>query len=271
MKIMRKEFSIRSVIDKVAYLLGDDLSYFSASLSFYTIFSIIPLLWVTFYILSSFEEFAVYYSAIKTFIIDNLIPAHTETVDLYLNSFLKNSRQMGFWGLVYILLASVLFYRNYQYVVNKIFQVQKQSFWHALETYLVLAIIMPVVLGSSFYLSDYIQRVAGDAGQIVGLYTILSYLLIWFLFYALFIISPSMRINQRVALLVSFIISIIWQSAKTAYVYYVIANHTYVSLYGSFSVLLFFLLWIYLSWFMLLHGLRMCYILQCRIDGQKKI
>jgi len=260
-----KVYILRAV-DKVAYLLGDDLSYFAASLSFYTIFSIIPMLWVTFYVLSSLDAFSTYYSEIKNFLVYNLIPTHTEAVGQYLDRFLENSKQMGFWGLMYILLASVLFYRNYQYVVNKIFYIPNHSFWHAIETYMVLAFLMPLTLGGSFYLSDYIQRVVGDVGQVLGLFTLLSYLLIWLLFFVVFKVSPTIRIAHRVAAFVSLVISLIWQIAKTAYVYYVVANQTYVSLYGSFSVLLFFLLWIYLSWFMLLHGLRMCYLLQCRLE-----
>jgi len=104
----------------------------------------------------------------------------------------------------------------------------------------------------------------GNVDNMVGMFDVLSYLLIWMLFFVVFKISPNMKIHYKVALFSSFVVSVVWQLAKSAYVYYAVANQTYVSLYGSFSVLLFFLLWIYLSWFVLLHGLRMCYLLQCR-------
>jgi len=263
---MKIRIHARHLIEKLAYVLGDDLSYFAASLSFYTIFSIIPMLWVTFYVLSKLETFADYYEAVKEFLVYNLIPAHTEAVTAYLDVFLDNSKQMGLYGLVYILLASVLFYRNYQYVVNKIFYAPGNSLWHSIETFSILAFLMPVTLGGSFYLSHYIELMVGDADSLIGVFDVLSYVLIWMLFFVVFKISPYMKINYKVALLSSFVVSLVWQLAKSAYVFYVVANQTYVSLYGSFSVLLFFLLWVYLSWFMLLHGLRMCYLLQCRID-----
>jgi len=265
-RIMRIAIQLRHGVEKLAYILGDDLSYYAASLSFYTIFSIIPLLWVTFFILSKLEAFAEYYSAIKDFLIYNLMPAHTEAVTEYLDVFLDNSKQMGLYGLLYILLASALFYRNYQYVVNKIFYAPDNSLWHSIETYLILAFLMPVTLGGSFYLSHYLELILGDADALVGLFDVLSYILIWMLFFVVFKISPNMKVNYRVALFSSFVVSLLWQLAKSAYVFYVVVNQTYVSLYGSFSVLLFFLLWIYLSWFMLLHGLRLCYLLQCRAD-----
>jgi len=261
---MSIEIHIRHMIEKLAYVLGDDLSHYAASLSFYTIFSIIPMLWVTFFILSKMDAFAGYYMGIKEFLVYNLIPAHTDSVIKYLDVFLDNSKKMGLIGLLYILLASVLFYRNYQYVVNKIFYASDNSLWRSIETYLILAFLMPVTLGGSFYLSHYIELMVGNADNMVGMFDVLSYLLIWMLFFVVFKISPNMKIHYKVALFSSFVVSVIWQLAKSVYVYYVVANQAYVSLYGSFSVLMFFLLWIYLSWFVLLHGLRMCYLLQCR-------
>ena len=246
--------------------MGEDLGYFSASLSFYTVFSIIPMFWVLFFVLSKFDAFAVYYLAIKDFLIDSLVPTHTQTVSAYLDSFLENSKKMGFWGVVYITLASVLFYQNFQYVVNRIFMVPNHSLRHALGTYLVLALLMPLTLGGSFFLSDFVQRVAVDYGGGAGIYTLISYLMIWLLFFVVYKVAPNMDISYRVLLLVSFVVSLLWVLAKMAFVHYVVTNQTYTTLYGSFSVLLFFLLWIYVSWFMLLHGMRMCYLLECHIQ-----
>ena len=258
---------LRTGLDNLGHLLGDDLGYFAASLSFYTVFSIIPMLWVLFFVLSQVEGFSSYYSSVESFLVVNLIPIHTETISQYLDEFLKNSKQMGFWGIAYVLVASILFYKNYQYVVNRIFHVANTSFWHAVETYIVLAILMPVTLGGSFYFSDYLQRTLGEYGSSIGVFSGLSYLMTWLLFFVVYKISPNMQINFRVALFSSFVVSVVWQLAKSFFVYYVIFNKAYASLYGSFSVLLFFLLWIYLSWFMLLHGLRLCFYMQCRLEN----
>ena len=90
--------------------------------------------------------------------------------------------------------------------------------------------------------------------------------MIWLLFFIVYKVAPNRRVNYVVLILVSFGIALFWTIAKMIFVYYVLVNQTYASLYGSFSVLLFFLLWIYISWFMLLHGLRLCYLMQCHID-----
>jgi membrane protein len=249
---------------RILYVLGDELGYFAASLSFYTVFSLIPLFWVLFYILSHFESFAVYYLSIKHFLLLNLVPANTETVSSYLDVFLTNSDKMGAAGLFYILLSSVLFFNNYQYVVDKIFIKANFSLLHSVRTYFVLAMLMPATLATSFYLSDVIQRAVGKYGNEIQLLSLLSFCMTWALFFVLFKISPNMRIHFRIVLMVSFVVSAIWQIAKTLFVHYVISNDIYASLYGSFSVMLFFLMWIYFSWYLLLHGLRSCYLLQVR-------
>ncbi len=247
-------------------MLGEDLGYFAASLSFYTVFSIIPLFWVLFFVLSKFEGFAMYYSGIKDFLIANFVPTHTDAVTEYLDGFLENAKTMGGWGLLYITVASLLFYQNFQYVLNKIFLVPNHSLTHALGTYFVLALLMPLTLGGSFFLSDLLHRLVGEYGDSSGVFSLVSYLMIWLMFIVVYKVAPNMDIRNLVALPVSFLVSLLWVLAKMAFVYYVLVNQTYASLYGSFSVLLLLLLWIYLSWFLLLHGMRICHWLECYLQ-----
>jgi len=51
------------------------------------------------------------------------------------------------------------------------------------------------------------------------------------------------------------------RSTVSAFIFYVMHNKTYLSIYGSISTILFFFLWIYISWAIFLHGLRFCYLL----------
>jgi len=256
------KIKIKNWLAKVFSIFDDDISFFAASLSFYSVLSIIPMLWVLFFILHQLGVFEENFILVKAFLVESLIPSHAETITSYLESFLDNAGRMGRMGLLYIVIASVLFYKNYQYVVNKIFMVPDHSFLHSIATYLVLAFLMPATLGVSFYLSDYIQQITGGGG-VFGEFTLLSYFMIWMLFFVLFKVSPNMRIDVRIALKVSFAASLVWHVAKWVFVKYTILNQTYTTLYGSFSALLFLLVWIYLSWLLLLHGLRVCYLMHC--------
>lgn len=255
---------IKYWLEKLLALFDDELSFYAASLSFYSVLSIIPMLWVLFFMLDQFGFFENYYQLVESFMVESLIPTHAETVTAYLQGFMSNAGRMGSLGLFYIVITSILFYRSYQHVVNKIFMVPGHSFLHSVATYLVLAFLMPSTLGVSFYLSDYLQRMVGVDQIGVGEFTLLSFVMIWMLFLVLFKVSPNMQISVRIAMKVSFVASVVWHLAKWLFVQYVLINQTYSTLYGSFSALLFLLIWIYLSWLLLLHGLKSCYLMHCR-------
>jgi len=259
------KYQINHWIGKVFTAVDDDISFFAASLSFYSVLSIIPMLWVLFFILDYFGVFTDYYVAVNTFLADSLIPVQADMITGYLKDFMGNAKRMGSVGLVYIIITSILFYRSYQYVVNKIFMVPNHSLLHSIATYLVLAVLMPATLGVSFYLSGFIEGVTGlDLISPSSGLTVMSYLMIWMLFFVLFKVSPNMRISIPIAFKISFVVSIVWHGAKWLFVQYMLVNQTYNTLYGSFSALLFLLIWIYLSWLLLLHGLKACYLMHCR-------
>ncbi len=244
-------------------VLDDDINYFAASLSFYTVLSIIPMLWVLFFILNRSGVFDGYFLLVQQFLVDSLIPSQAELITGYLKEFMSNAGKMGSLGLMYIVITSLLFYRNYQYVVNKIFLMPNYSLLHTIGTYLILAFLMPVTLGASFYLSEVIQNVLGKEYLSIGQFSILPFIMIWMLFFVLYKVSPNMKISFRVAIKVSLGVSIIWHVAKWLFVEYTLMNQAHTSLYGSFSALLFLLIWVYLSWLLLLHGLKACYLMQC--------
>jgi len=61
----------------------------------------------------------------------------------------------------------------------------------------------------------------------------------------------------------SLIISLVFSMSKNAFIYYVFLNKSYTTMYGSFAILMFLFLWIYVSWIIFIYGLKLCYI----IDG----
>ena len=77
----------------------------------------------------------------------------------------------------------------------------------------------------------------------------------------MYAISAKVKIHLKSALIASFIASLVWYISKNLFVYYVAYNKTYLTIYGSFSILLFFFLWIYFSWFIYLYGLKLCFLL----------
>ena len=247
---------IRSFVDK-------ELTLFAASLSFYTIFTIIPLLLIVMAILTSLPSFTQYYEKMQHFIFSNLMPVNSDTVMMQINSFLQNSSKIGAIGFLAILISSMLFFRNFEYIANKIFHAASRTLWESITTYWTLLTLTPIALGVSFYITGYIATLIASNSWTSGLNILpfIPYFIIWGLFFLIFQIAANAKIEPKASLISSFIVSVIFSLSKNAFIYYVFLNKTYTTMYGSFAIVMFLFLWIYVSWIIFLYGLKLCYII----------
>jgi len=243
--------------------IDKELTLFAASLSFYTIFTIIPLLLIMLTLLTSLPSFSEHYDTIKIFIFSNLMPVNSEAMMGYIDGFLENSAKMGVIGLVMILVASLLFFKNFEYIANRIFHAQARTLWESITTYWTMLTLTPIALGASFYITGYIATLMASNTLTEGLniLPLVPYLIIWGLFFLIFQIGPNAKVNPRASAISSFIISIIFSVSKNAFIYYVFMNKSYATMYGSFAIAMFLFLWIYVSWIIFIYGLKLCYII----------
>ncbi|MCW8820685.1 MAG: YihY family inner membrane protein [Sulfurovum sp.] len=249
--------------DFITDLFDTKLGYYASSLSWSTLFSIIPLLVIMLAIFTTMPLFNTMYVKLESHIFSNLMPTDSKVIMEYINTFVENADTLGYLGVLYVTFAVVMFFKDYDYIVNDIFSTSKRSIWQAVKTYLLLLFIIPSMMATSFYLSSEIQ-VYLDKSKItsfIHLYTFVPYFIVWMMFYIAYQLSPNIRIDVSAALISSFIASLIWYLSKSAFVFYVLHNKTYASIYGSISILLFFFLWIYISWAIFIHGLKFCDLL----------
>jgi membrane protein len=244
-------------------LLDNKLGHYASSLSWSTLFSLIPLLVITLAIFTSLPLFESVRHNIEALIFNNLMPTDSKVVMSYINTFIESTGKLGLLGTVYVLFAVFMFFKNYDYIVNDIFDAPCRSFFHALKTYSLLLVLVPLLLGTSFYVSNLIQLYLdkNSITSMIHLYTFLPYLIVWMMFYLAYQLSANTHIEPSAAALSSFIASLIWYLGKSAFIFYVVHNKTYASIYGSISTLLFFFLWIYISWAIFIHGLKFCDLL----------
>ncbi|WP_373004684.1 YihY family inner membrane protein [Sulfurimonas sp.] len=250
------KFFISTFVDK-------ELTLFAASLSFYTIFTIIPLLLIMLTLLTSMPSFADHYETIKTFIFSNLMPVNSEAIMGHIDGFLANSAKMGVIGLVMILVASLLFFKNFEYIANKIFHAKSRTLWESVTTYWTMLTLTPIALGASFYITAQLAIMieSNTLTSGVNILPIIPYVIIWALFFLIFQIGANTKINPRASFISSFIISIVFSISKNAFIEYVFYNKAYTTMYGSFAIMMFLFLWIYVSWIIFIYGLKLCYMI----------
>ena len=253
--VKQSKLFVHSFVDK-------ELTLFAASLSFYTIFTIIPLLLIIMAILTSMPSFSEYYVKIQGFIFSNLMPVNSESVMVQINGFLQNSSKMGAIGFLAILVSSLLFFKNFEYIANRIFHAKSRTLWESITTYWTLLTLTPIALGISFYITGYIATLMASNSLTSGLniLPLIPYIIIWALFFLIFQIAANAKINPKASAISSFIVSIIFSLSKNAFIYYVFLNKSYSTMYGSFAILMFLFLWIYVSWIIFLYGLKLCHV-----------
>ncbi len=244
-------------------LFDDRLGHYASSLSWSTLFSIIPLLVIFLAIFTRMPLFDSMYEKVEALIFSNLMPTDSKVIMEHINTYMKNSDQLGYVGAFYVTFAAIMFFKNYDYIVNDIFSVPTRTLWQAVKTYLLLVVILPVLMAASFFLSSFIQSYLDKTTitSMIHLYSILPYLIVWMMFYVAYQLSANIHIEVSAAAISSFIASLIWYLSKSAFVFYVVHNKTYASIYGSISTILFFFLWIYISWAIFIHGLKFCDLL----------
>lgn len=238
--------------------LRGDLLYFAASLSFYTIFALLPMLLIIFSIVASMPDFKGYLEHFKNLIITSFIPTHSDIFLSYVDGFLNNSLKLGGMGLFYAFVTSILFFRNYQFIASKIFHSKIRSFWDSLSVYWTCMTLFPLGILFSMYFSAKAYLYLDSLGYtkvFSFLYGFLPYFITWTLFFILFKISANIQISTKNTLISSFVTAVLWSICKHGFVYYVFYNKAYMTLYGSFSIVLFLFIWIYLSWAILLFGM----------------
>ncbi|MBL0686660.1 MAG: YihY family inner membrane protein [Sulfurospirillum sp.] len=253
--------------DEVLKFLKDvkdpSIAHYSSSLSFHTILSLIPVLLITFTIFTKMTSFEEYYEKIQNFIFNSIIPAKQDLVAPYLNKLIENTGSMGITGFIFIMYVSMMFFLDYEKIMSQVFNTKKRTLWKSVVTYWSMLVLMPIGLSLSFYLSSIINNFlsSNDITSSINILPSLPYFIIWFLFFIMFVVSANKILKKKSTLLASFITSFIWYNSKSLFIYYVAYNKTYLSIYGSFSILMFFFLWVYFSWLIYIYGAKLCSVL----------
>ncbi|MCI7485437.1 MAG: YihY family inner membrane protein [Helicobacter sp.] len=240
------------------YKFFDQQLIYAASLSFYSVFAMIPLLLILFSILLNLPQFKNQMQEFKTIILSNILPTHTEIFAHYLDTFLANSTKLGVMGVIFVFITSILFFRNFEYAAAKMFNSKPRSFLDSIMVYWTMITLFPICLTLSIYTNQEVQKRLTGVADLSILFDFLPYIITWCMFLLLFKISANKPLRLVPLLLSSLISSLVWLLIKWAFVYYIFYNQTYKSIYGQISILLFLMTWIYISWIIILCGMRVC-------------
>lgn len=258
---MKEKSILKKLIDGLDSFFNDDTTYYAASLSFFTIFSILPIIALVIAIISNFSEFDNYIDIFTNYIFNLINPTHSTEIVETLKKYISNSNQLGLLGLIYMTFVFIMFFKDYEYIVNKIHKAKRKSIQFSFIFYTLYLIVVALLFTASNILLSIYSNFLLDI--------VLSYVFGWLIFFTLFKLSVNRKIDNKAAIISSLSTFVVLAVTKNLFIYYVIYNKTYATIYGSLATLLFTFFWIYISWIIYLYGIKMCHRLNIQEQFRK--
>ncbi len=252
----------RDVLMDAARRFGDDQCLrMAASLSYTSLLAVVPLTAIAFSMLAAFPVFEGVRDSFQTALFANFLPAAAHSMREYLDQFVRNTAALSAVGIVGLALTAILLLSTIESALNTIFRVARtRGLGPRLLVFWTVITLGPLLLGASFSLSTYFFAAtewlgAGLAPGIIGKLTLFAPTLILMVLLALFYITiPNRPVGCRGAIAGAVAAGLMIALLRKVFGLYVASFPTYENIYGALSALPIFLIWMYLSWSVVLFG-----------------
>lgn len=237
--------------------IKNDCILHASSLTLATLLTIVPLFAVFFGLLTFFPYFEQLLQPVQHFIFANFVPEASRSIETYLLDFISKASHFSLVGGIGLLLYSLWLIYNIEVTLNKIWRVRRaRKPWDACIVYLLILLLLPISLGVGMLFSSYIHSsfLFGHNDflkqTVFALYA--PFFLGWFGFTCLYYIIPNCRVPLKYAIFSALLATILFEIAKKGFALYLKYFASYEMLYGVFSTVPIFIMWIYLVWLLTL-------------------
>jgi len=249
----------------------DDCTRRASALTYYTLLSIVPVMAMAFGIAKGFglehalERQLHYYLGAHEDILEQVVE--------FSYSLLEETRGgiIAGIGFVFLLWSVVKVMTNIELSFNAVWGIEKGRSWvRKITEYISVMIIGPILVVMSgsmtVFISTGLSALAretrwlgfmGIAAELIPM--VLPYFLIWLLFIFLFMAMPNTRVRFKPAVIAGIISGTLFQLMQWAYITLQVGAVKYNAVYGSFAALPMFLIWLQISWMIVLFGAELSF------------
>ena len=257
--LLKRPFSIaRRVFFRFSH---EGFSDRTAALAFMSLLAIVPLMLIALRVLAVFPAFDGAGAQIELFVLKNFVPTSSDKVIFYLDSFLKRAATLPPLALVLLILSAVFMLYQINGVFNAIWRIKHRLHLSlSFLLYVFVLFLLPVLLASGLVLSagfmrlPYVASFFAMSGFESYFFLILPYALILITFILFNWLLPTCSVRWLYAVIGGVVTTVIFELAKFGFTVYIAHVQTYQILYGALAVLPVFMLWIYISWMIVLLG-----------------
>lgn len=239
----------------------------AAALAYTSLLAIVPFFAVGFVIFAKFPYFQTTFLQLQKFIFSNFVPATGTVILTYLENLVTKAVGLSIISLVFLVVSSIAVLFLLNKIINDIWQTPTRHSWiWVIIIYFTVLVLLPLLfavgfvitsaLSNSIYISDYLDKL----GFLKYIFPIIPFVISTFAFSILYYTIPNRHIPIMKAIYGGVAASVLFELAKHLFVYYLNIS-IYNSLYGAIAIIPTFLIWLYISWLVILWGAVISYVL----------
>ena len=233
----------------------------AGSLSYTTLLSLVPLFTVALAISTAFPVFDQTIAVLQKFVFENFLPdaRGIETIAAQVQSFTENAGRLTAIGIGFFVVTAVMLMLTIDEALNRIFRVQRRRpLLQQVLIYWAVITLGPVLIGGSLSMSSF--AIGASLGWLNldiladALLRVLPFVFTCAALTLLYTVVPYRHVQLSHALASGILAGIAFEVAKRAFAIYLTKFPTYTLVYGAFATLPIFLVWLYVSWAVVLAG-----------------
>ena len=255
---------LRYLYALVRDFIRGDLGLRAMGLVYSSLFALVPVVAVSFSVLKAFG----YHRELEPVLFEFLRPLGVKGYELTASimQFVDNARTtvLGTVGFVFLLYTVITMIQKVEDALNFTWHVERsRSLAKRISEYLVIMLVGPVVAVGALVLltkieaSAVIDRVPGLGGGAVegsGNSHVAPYLMIITLFWFMYFYMPNTRVKWQAALVGALFGGTVWVSVGAIFARVAVYATQTAVMYAGFAIVLLFLVWLHLSWLIMLLG-----------------
>lgn len=268
---LRWTVGLGRVIYMTAYRFIKDRCMLSAgAMAYTTILSIAPLLAVAF---SISKALGIQNTSFIRDLLTRLTAGRQAMVEQIVDYIDKtNVKTLGYVGVAFLFLTAISLIASIEESFNTIWRVRKgRSWWRKFTDYFSVLLICPifVLMAVSVTVSlqndALLQRILAISAVnylYIVLLKVLPFVMIWLAFTFLYAFIPNTKVRLSSAFIGGVVAGSLWQVAQWGYIEFQVGAAKFNAIYGSFAQFPIFLVWMYISWTIVLIGAELSFAVQ---------
>jgi len=225
------------------------------SLTFTTLLALVPLITIMLTVVTAFPVFNDIVATLRSFATVNLVPeASSNLISIYMQQFSDNAARLTALGIVLLAVTSIMLMLTIDRAFNTIWRVKRpRPLIQRVLIYWSVLTIGPLLVGGSLSLTSWLVTQSMGLGKqapelTIAVLKLVPLMLTSVAFGFLYRTVPNRQVTVLDAAVGGIIAAFAFEAMKIGFGHFVARIATYKLVYGTFASLPIFLMWIYLSW-----------------------